>query len=217
MHWPSAAFLSAVTQVVSFIKEADETGRKVIRGAVVLDHETGMREVLLISTLICGSRHHKRGACEVCHQRHRSLLRFDSSRLSILAYRCSDALLKLDDGESQDRVIPSIGTHIILPGTVMASNLLATIHLSPAYFAPQDLGMLNPSSDGRVLFALPWMGKTLVGTTGANICPFSCLSDLFEDSKSFVTPHPVPTEQDIEFIIQELRRCLNGDVLVCCT
>jgi glycerol-3-phosphate dehydrogenase len=88
-------------------------------------------------------------------------------------------------------------------------------YLSSAYFAPQDLGMLNPSSDGRVLFALPWMGKTLVGTTGSSVSAFSSSSELVQDSKSFVTPHPVPTEQDIEFIIQELRRCLNGDVLVC--
>jgi glycerol-3-phosphate dehydrogenase len=35
------------------------------------------------------------------------------------------------------------------------------------------------------------------------------------DSPSFVTPHPIPTEEDIEFILKELRRCLSGDVLVC--
>ena len=45
---------------------------------------------------------------------------------------------------------PSSGTHLALP----------------KYFTPDNMGLLDPAtSDGRVIFFLPWEGATLVGTT----------------------------------------------------
>ena len=44
-------------------------------------------------------------------------------------------------------VQPSAGIHIILPG----------------YYSPRSMGLLDPAtSDGRVIFFLPWLGKILL-------------------------------------------------------
>ena len=63
-----------------------------------------------------------------------------------------DAIRQLDDGPATEKlVVPSAGTHIILP----------------SYYTPQNYGLIDPNtSDGRVVFMLPWEGRTLAGTTG---------------------------------------------------
>jgi glycerol-3-phosphate dehydrogenase len=56
----------------------------------------------------------------------------------------------LDDPAKKNVIIPSGGSHLILP----------------KQYSGKKWGYLVPkTSDGRVLFILPWMGKTLVGTT----------------------------------------------------
>jgi glycerol-3-phosphate dehydrogenase len=63
-----------------------------------------------------------------------------------------DAIRKMDSGiETKDIVAPSAGVHVILPN----------------YFSPRNMGLLDPNtSDGRVIFFLPWQGSTIAGTTG---------------------------------------------------
>lgn len=57
----------------------------------------------------------------------------------------------MDDKENLDIVAPSAGVHIILPN----------------YYSPRNMGLLDPAtSDGRVIFFLPWEGSTIAGTTG---------------------------------------------------
>jgi glycerol-3-phosphate dehydrogenase len=57
----------------------------------------------------------------------------------------------MDEGHAEDIVVPSAGVHIILPN----------------YYAPAHMGLIDPStSDGRVIFFLPWQGNTIAGTTG---------------------------------------------------
>jgi glycerol-3-phosphate dehydrogenase len=51
--------------------------------------------------------------------------------------------------EEVPRIRPSRGTHVTL-----ARELL-----------PVDAGVIAPAADGRTVFALPWLGRTLVGTT----------------------------------------------------
>jgi glycerol-3-phosphate dehydrogenase len=61
-----------------------------------------------------------------------------------------DLIRRMDDPHCEPMLTTSSGVHIILD----------------AAYAPRDLGMLIPQTeDGRVLFALPWMDHTLVGTT----------------------------------------------------
>uniref|UniRef100_A0A7E4WBN6 Glycerol-3-phosphate dehydrogenase n=1 Tax=Panagrellus redivivus TaxID=6233 RepID=A0A7E4WBN6_PANRE len=79
---------------------------------------------------------------------------------------------------------PSAGVHIVLPG----------------YYAPGNTGLLDPAtSDGRVLFFLPWQKMTVAGTT---------------DASSDVTFSPAPQNRDIEFILNEIRNYFNKDVSV---
>lgn len=71
----------------------------------------------------------------------------------------AEAVMDLDETghapqASRPRVIPSMGTHLVLDRE----------------FLPCDHGVLIPSTDdGRVLFAIPWLGKTLIGTTDREV------------------------------------------------
>jgi len=90
----------------------------------------------------------------------------------------------MDQHEIKKICSPSAGVHIVLPG----------------YYSPESMGLLDPAtSDGRVIFFLPWQGLTIAGTT---------------DSPCEVTLTPSPTEADIQFILQEIRNYLNSDVEV---
>ncbi|SGZ50753.1 CIC11C00000000983 [Sungouiella intermedia] len=74
-------------------------------------------------------------------------------------------------------VVPSSGVHVVLP----------------EYYGPTSMGLLDPStSDGRVMFFLPWQGKVLAGTTDTPL-------------KS-VPENPVPTEEEIQDILNELQK-----------
>ncbi|KAI8843616.1 FAD dependent oxidoreductase-domain-containing protein [Chytridium lagenaria] len=103
----------------------------------------------------------------------------------------TDGLRKLDGGvETKEIVAPSAGVHIILPN----------------YYSPRRMGLVDPStSDGRVIFFLPWQGNTIAGTT---------------DSPTTVSPNPLPQEKDVSWILKEIENYLDpaikvrrGDVL----
>lgn len=80
-------------------------------------------------------------------------------------------------------VVPSSGVHIVLP----------------EFYGPKDMGLLDPNTtDGRVMFFLPWQGKVLAGTTD---------SPLKE-----VPDSPVASEADITDILKELQKYLNFKV-----
>jgi glycerol-3-phosphate dehydrogenase len=59
---------------------------------------------------------------------------------------------------------------------------------------------LDPAtSDGRVIFFLPWQKQTIAGTT---------------DTPCSISRSPAPSEDDIEFILSEVKHYLNKDVEV---
>ncbi|KAF8544193.1 glycerol-3-phosphate dehydrogenase [Trichophaea hybrida] len=97
----------------------------------------------------------------------------------------TDSIRKLDQGVStQEIVAPSSGVHIVLPG----------------YFSPQRMGLIDPStSDGRVIFFLPWQGNTIAGTT---------------DAPTTITPHPLPREEEINWILSEVQRYVSPDIII---
>jgi glycerol-3-phosphate dehydrogenase len=96
----------------------------------------------------------------------------------------TDSIRKLDDPSVPEIVAPSSGVHVILPG----------------YFSPSNMGLIDPStSDGRVIFFLPWQGNTIAGTT---------------DTAATVTKNPVAGEDEIEWILKEIRRYLQPDIQV---
>lgn len=96
----------------------------------------------------------------------------------------TDSLRKMDNQETQNICQPSAGVHIVIPG----------------YYSPDNMGLLDPAtSDGRVIFFLPWENMTIAGTT---------------DTPTKVTAHPMPGEDDINFILTEVRNYLSPDVEV---
>jgi glycerol-3-phosphate dehydrogenase len=96
----------------------------------------------------------------------------------------TDSIRKLDDSSVSEIVAPSSGVHIVLPG----------------YYTPSKMGLIDPAtSDGRVIFFLPWQGNTIAGTT---------------DSPSTITPQPIPAEEDIDWILSEIRGYLAPDITV---
>lgn len=57
----------------------------------------------------------------------------------------TDSIRKMDDPKVKEICCPSSGVHIVLPG----------------YYSPQQMGLLDPAtSDGRVIFFLPWQRQT---------------------------------------------------------
>ncbi|KYO17987.1 glycerol-3-phosphate dehydrogenase, mitochondrial [Alligator mississippiensis] len=96
----------------------------------------------------------------------------------------TDSVRKMDDQEVANICQPSAGVHIVMPG----------------YYSPDNMGLLDPAtSDGRVIFFLPWEKMTVAGTT---------------DTPTDITPHPIPKEEDINFILNEVRNYLSCDVEV---
>lgn len=75
----------------------------------------------------------------------------------------TDAIRQMDDGSLPKICQPSAGVHIVLPD----------------YYSPNNMGLLDPNtSDGRVIFFLPWQKHTMAGQ-----CSSMTRSDLL---KSFV-------------------------------
>ncbi|UCF37517.1 MAG: glycerol-3-phosphate dehydrogenase/oxidase [Acidobacteriota bacterium] len=91
----------------------------------------------------------------------------------------SDTVRKLDSADSPDLIAFSQGSHVVLDRG----------------FLPSETAVLIPrTDDGRVLFAIPWNGKVLAGTT-----------DLPVPSPEL---EPSPMQEEIEFILSHLGRLL---------
>ncbi|KAH6663404.1 mitochondrial putative glycerol-3-phosphate dehydrogenase [Halenospora varia] len=96
----------------------------------------------------------------------------------------TDGIRKMDEAGVKEIVAPSSGVHVILPG----------------YYSPQKMGLLDPkTSDGRVIFFLPWQGNTIAGTT---------------DAPTEISQNPVAKEEEIDWILSEIRHYLSPDINV---
>src|SRR5207302_3812954 len=85
----------------------------------------------------------------------------------------SDALRRAADSSVQPMIAPSQGIHLVFDRSFLASD---------------NAIMVPHTSDGRVMFAIPWHGHTLVGTTDTPITE--------------AVLEPVAQEREIEFILQ---------------
>jgi len=85
----------------------------------------------------------------------------------------TDALRRLADPSVQGMIAPSQGIHLVFDRAFLPGNSAI---------------MVPHTSDGRVMFAIPWHGHTLVGTTDTPI--------------SEPTLEPSPLEEEIEFILK---------------
>jgi glycerol-3-phosphate dehydrogenase len=91
-----------------------------------------------------------------------------------------DELRQQDDKATIDIVAPSQGVHVVVERE----------------FMPTEHAMLIPkTADGRVLFAVPWLGKTILGTT--------------DTPRDDLSREPEPFKEELEFILNESANYLS--------
>lgn len=91
-----------------------------------------------------------------------------------------DEVLKMDDDGLEKAVSPSQGIHVVVDKK----------------FFPGDQALFIPrTDDGRVLFAVPFHDKVIIGTTDTSV-----------DTPSI---EPVPKEEEVEFVINHFNRYVH--------
>jgi glycerol-3-phosphate dehydrogenase len=94
----------------------------------------------------------------------------------------TDTIRQMDDPEAHTTLRPSQGTHLVLDRS----------------FLPGDAAIMIPKTDdGRVLFAIPWNDRVVVGTTDEEV-----------DGPE-LEPRPMPKE--IDFLLEHAGRYLTKD------
>ena len=94
----------------------------------------------------------------------------------------ADELRRMDDPDTPPIMRPSQGVHIVLDRD----------------FLPGDSAIMVPKTDdGRVLFAIPWHDRVIVGTTDTPV-----------EGPSL---EPLPMEEEVEFLLEHTARYLTRD------
>ncbi len=92
----------------------------------------------------------------------------------------TDKVMQMDDAGHQPMVSPSQGVHIVVD----------------QYFFPGSRALMIPKTDdGRVLFAVPWHNKVLLGTTDTPV--------------ENISLEPKALQEEIDFIIKHSNRYLS--------
>jgi len=89
----------------------------------------------------------------------------------------SDQLIKLDQPAAPDRITTSQGIHLVLDGSWLGGSSAL---------------MIPKTRDGRVLFAIPWHGCTLFGTT--------------DTPRPAPEEDPVPLNEEVEYLLEHGRK-----------
>jgi glycerol-3-phosphate dehydrogenase len=91
----------------------------------------------------------------------------------------TNAIMKMNDTVYKKYIVPSQGIHLVFDKS----------------FLPGDYALMIPkTSDGRVLFAVPWHDKIVIGTTDTLV------------KKSDI--EPIALEEEIEFVLETAQRYL---------
>jgi glycerol-3-phosphate dehydrogenase len=178
-----------------------------LRGGV-LYHDGQFDDTRLLVNLAQTAAEH--GACLLNHARVSRLIKDEGRTLSGLEFRDEetardyalrarcvvnatgpfcDQLRLRDDPKAEPMIAPSQGVHIVLDRS----------------FLPGDTAIMVPHTrDGRVMFAIPWHGHAVVGTTDTPL------------SQTSLEPRALPSE--IEFILETAggylsRRPSRADIL----
>jgi glycerol-3-phosphate dehydrogenase len=95
----------------------------------------------------------------------------------------ADSLLQLAEGHAEKTIAPSQGIHLVVD----------------KHFFEGDIGMTIPKTDdGRVLFAIPWHDKLLLGTTDTPV--------------EKIEVEPMPLAAEIDFIINHFNRYTSSTI-----
>ncbi len=94
----------------------------------------------------------------------------------------TDNIRRMDDDDAKPMIQPSQGVHIVLDRR----------------FLPGDTAIMVPKTDdGRVLFAIPWHNRVVVGTTDTPVAE--------------ATLEPIPQEEELAFLLEHAARYLTQD------
>lgn len=95
----------------------------------------------------------------------------------------ADKIMQMDESMMKKMILPSQGIHLVFD----------------KHFFPEQAALMIPkTSDGRVLFAIPWHNKVIVGTTDTQV-----------DAPAI---EPLPLEEEIGFILQHINKYLQVNV-----
>jgi glycerol-3-phosphate dehydrogenase len=94
----------------------------------------------------------------------------------------TDLLMKMDDPKHESIINPSQGIHLVVDKEFLLSDTAI---------------MIPRTDDGRVLFAVPWHNKVVLGTTDTPV--------------DKIAEEPVPQEQEVDFILSHIGRYLTKD------
>ncbi|OYY13527.1 MAG: hypothetical protein B7Y69_12535, partial [Sphingobacteriia bacterium 35-40-8] len=95
----------------------------------------------------------------------------------------TDAVLQMDDPHADTLVYPSQGIHLVV---------------SPKFFRGINAMMIPKTDDGRVLFAVPWQGKVVIGTTDTHV--------------DHIDLEPLPLAEEIHFVLEHFNRYTNAAI-----
>ncbi len=114
----------------------------------------------------------------------------------------TDSIMKMDDEDHSNIIQCAQGIHLVLDKE----------------FLPGDAAIMVPhTDDGRVLFAVPWHGKALVGTTDTPIAKPDLEPRALEEEIEFVLRHAArylskdPTREDVKSVFAGLRPLVKPD------
>lgn len=96
----------------------------------------------------------------------------------------TDSILKMDEPGTEPIISPSQGIHLVFDREFLASDTAI---------------MIPRTDDGRVLFAVPWHNKIIVGTTDTPV--------------EKVTEEPIALPEEVDFVLEHIRRYLSKDPL----
>jgi glycerol-3-phosphate dehydrogenase len=95
----------------------------------------------------------------------------------------ADDILQMDNKDAADIVTPSQGIHLVV---------------DKKFFSGDHALMIPKTDDKRVLFAVPWHNKVVLGTTDTEM----------ED----ITDEPVPLKEEIDFVLNHANRYLKTNI-----
>ncbi|NDY72249.1 FAD-dependent oxidoreductase [Desulfobacter hydrogenophilus] len=112
----------------------------------------------------------------------------------------TDGILKMENPDAEPIITPSQGVHVVLNKE----------------FLPGDSAIMVPqTADGRVLFAVPWHDKVVVGTTDTEVPEVSLEPRALEEEIKFILDHAAayltkdPTRDDVQSVFAGLRPLVN--------
>lgn len=97
----------------------------------------------------------------------------------------ADDIIQMDNKDAGDIITPSQGIHLVVDKK----------------FFPGDHAFVIPKTDDkRVLFAVPWHNKVILGTTDTEM--------------ESISDEPVPLKEEIDFILSHANRYLNTNITI---